>query len=214
MDHFAGLDVSVKETSVCIVDDTGKIVREAKVASEPEALLAVLKNPAYRFKRIGLEAGPLSQWLFSALADAELPVICVETRHMQAVLKAQINKTDRNDARGIAQMMRVGLYRSVHVKTLRSQKLRMLLTHRKLLQSKAIAIDDDLRGTLRNFGLKVGMVGRQSSRPASRSWSRPCPTWPYWSNRCSLSGGRFVSRLASYIDACWRSWGTMRFAGA
>src|SRR5437667_1340322 len=160
MDHFAGLDVSVKETSICIVDDAGKIVREVKVASEPEALLAVLKNLAYHFKRIGLEAGPLSQWLFSALAEAGLPVICVETRHMQAVLKAQINKTDRNDARGIAQMMRAGLYRPVHVKTIRSQKLRMLLTHRKLLQSKAIAIENDLRGTLRNFGLKVGMVGK------------------------------------------------------
>src|SRR5881409_4311595 len=159
MDHFAGLDVSVKETSVCIVDDTGTIIREVKVASEPDALLQVLKNLAYHFKRIGLEAGPLSQWLFSTLAEAGLPVICVETRHMRAVLKAQINKTDRNDARGIAQMMRVGLYRSVHVKTLRSQKLRMLLTHRKLLQSKAIAIENDLRATLRNFGLKVGVVG-------------------------------------------------------
>ena len=159
MEHFAGLDVSVNETSVCIVDTTGRIVREAKVASEPDALLAVLANPAYHFKRIGLEAGPLSQWLYSALGEADLPVICVETRHMRAVLKAQINKTDRNDARGIAQMMRAGLYRPVHVKTLRSQKLRMLLTHRKLLQSKAIAIDNDLRGTLRNFGLKVGVVG-------------------------------------------------------
>ena len=159
MNYFAGLDVSVKETSVCIVDDTGKIVREAKVSSEPDALLAVLANPAYCFERIGLEAGPLSQWLFSALAEAGLPVICVETRHMRAALKAQINKTDRNDARGIAQMMRAGLYRPVHVKTLRSQKLRMLLTHRKLLQSKAIAIENDLRGTLRNFGLKVGVVG-------------------------------------------------------
>ena len=159
MDHFAGLDVSVKETSLCIVDDAGRIVREVKVASEPEALLAVLTNPAYCFKRIGLEAGPLSQWLFSALAEAGLPVICVETRHMRAALKAQINKTDRNDARGIAQMMRAGLYRPVHVKTLRSQKLRMLLTHRKLLQSKAIAIENDLRGTLRNFGLKVGVAG-------------------------------------------------------
>jgi transposase len=159
MDYFAGLDVSVKETSVCIVDDAGKIVREARVASEPEALLQVLTNTIYRFNRIGLEAGPLSQWLFSALAEAGLPVICVETRHMRAVLKAQINKTDRNDARGIAQMMRVGLYRPVHVKTLRSQKLRMLLTHRKLLQSKAIAIENDIRATLRNFGLKVGMVG-------------------------------------------------------
>jgi transposase len=120
MDHFGGLDVSVKETSICIVDDTGRIVKEVKVASEPAALLKVLGNPTFRFKRIGLEAGPLSQWLFSALAEAELPVICVETRHMQAVLKAQINKTDRNDARGIAQMIRVGLYRPVHVKTLRS----------------------------------------------------------------------------------------------
>ena len=160
MEHFAGLDVSVKETSVCIVDDAGKIVREVKVASEPEALLQVLTNAAFHFKRIGLEAGPLSQWLYSALAEAGLPVICVETRHMRAVLQAQINKTDRNDARGMAQMMRAGLYRPVHVKTLRSQKLRMLLTHRKLLQSKAIAIENDLRGTLRNFGLKVGIVGK------------------------------------------------------
>ena len=160
MEHFAGLDVSVKETSICIVDDAGRIVREVKVASEPGALLQVLKNNAYHFKRIGLEAGPLSQWLFSALGEANLPVICVETRHMRAVLKAQINKTDRNDARGMAQMMRAGLYRPVHVKTLRSQKLRMLLTHRKLLQSKAIAVENDLRGTLRNFGLKVGIVGK------------------------------------------------------
>jgi transposase len=158
MEHFAGLDVSVKETSVCIVDDTGRIVREVKVASEPDALVSVLGNPTYHFKRIGLEAGPLSQWLHSALAEANLPVICVET-HMRAVLQAQINKTDRNDARGMAQMMRAGLYRPVHVKTLRSQKLRMLMTHRKLLQSKAIAIENDLRGTLRNFGLKVGIVG-------------------------------------------------------
>src|SRR3954452_17916467 len=132
MDHFAGLDGSLKETSVCIVDGAGKIVREVKATSETEALLAGLKNRAYRFQRIGLEAGPLSQWLFSALAEAGLRVVCVETRHMRAVLKAQINKTDRNDARGMAQMMRVGIYRPVHVKTLRSQKLRMLLTHRKL----------------------------------------------------------------------------------
>src|ERR1700751_828309 len=160
MDHFAGLDVSVKDTSVCIVEETGKIIREVKVASEPDALLQVVRTAAYHFKRIGLEAGPLSQWLFSALAEADWPFVCVETLHMRAVLKAQINKTDRNDARGIAQMMRVGLYRPMHVKTLRSQKLRMLLTHRKLLQSKAIAVDNALRGTLRNFGLKVGLAGK------------------------------------------------------
>ena len=136
-----------------------RIVREVKVASEPEALLQVLTNPAYHFKRIGLEAGPLSQWFYSALAEAGLPVICVETWHMRAALKAQINKTDRNDARGIAQMMRAGLYRPVHVKTLRSQKLRMLLTHRKLLQSKAIAVENDLRGHLTQLRSQGGHSG-------------------------------------------------------
>src|SRR5260370_21997192 len=105
-------------------------------------------------KRVGLEGGRVSEWLYRVLTEVGLPVICVETRHMRAVLKAQINKTDRNDARGIAQMMRVGLYRPVHVKTLRSQKLRVLLTHRTLLESNAIAIENDLRATLRNFGLK------------------------------------------------------------
>src|SRR3974377_1515205 len=119
MDHFAGLDVSVKETSICIVDETGRNVLRARVASEPQALLKVLGNPIYRFKRIGLEAGPLSQWLFSALAEAGLPAVCVETRHMQAVLKAQINKTDHNNARGTPKIKRGGLYRPVRVQTLR-----------------------------------------------------------------------------------------------
>jgi transposase len=117
----------------------------------------------------------VSQWLFGALAEAGLPAICVETRHMRAVLQAQINKTDRNDARGMAQMMRAGLYRPAHVKTLRSQKLRMLLTHRKLLQSKAIAIDNDLRGTLRNFGLKVGVVGASKFEARIKELTPPFP---------------------------------------
>jgi transposase len=214
MDHFAGLDVSVKETSVCIVDDTGKIVREVRVASEPEDLLQILSNPAYHFKRIGLEAGPLSQWLFSALADAGLPVICVETRHMRAVLKAQINKTDRNDARGMAQMMRAGLYRPVHVKTLRSQKLRMLLTHRKLLQSKAIAIDNDLRGTLRNFGLKVGVVGKVRFEARIRELVANFTDIAALVEPLLIVRGRFASSSASCTAACSPSCGTMRCAGA
>jgi transposase len=160
MKHFAGLDVSMKETSVCIVDETGAVCHEIKVASYPEDLVRTLKNPAWRLVRIGLEAGPMSQWLFSGLAEAGLPAICIETRHARSFLKAQVNKTDRNDARGIAQMMRVNLFRPVHVKTLTSQKRRALLTARKLLQEKAIAIENDIRGLLRNFGLKVGIVGR------------------------------------------------------
>jgi transposase len=159
MKHYAGLDIAVKETSVCILDETGRICREVKVATHPEDLLRILQDPAWHLERIGLEACQLSQWLFDGLAEAGLPVVCIETRHAKAFLKAQINKSDRNDARGIAQMMRVNLFRPVHVKTLTSQKRRVLLTARKLLQEKAIAIENDVRGLLLNFGLKVGMVG-------------------------------------------------------
>ena len=213
MDHFAGLDVSVKETSVCIVDDTGRIVREVKVASEPEALLTALKNPSYHFKRIGLEAGPLSQWLFSALTEAELPVVCVETRHMQAVLKAQINKTDRNDARGIAQMMRGALPPGACEDATQPEtaddadpsQIASVEGHRHRERST---------GTLRNFGLRSASPGRRSSRPASKTWSRTFPTWPSWSNQCSLSGGRCANRSSSCIAVYWPSSGMMRCAGA
>ena len=159
MKHHAGLDVSVKETAICVVDEAGKIVREAKVATEPGTIMGVLSTEDLAVERVGLEAGPLSQWLVTGLAKVGMQVICVETRHMKAVLKAQqVNKSDRHDARGIAQMMRVGLYKPVHVKTLASQEKRMLLTSRKLLQNKLQDVESDLRGTLRNFGLKVGVV--------------------------------------------------------
>jgi transposase len=159
MKHYAGLDVSVKETSVCIVDASGKTCREKKVVSHPEDLVAILSDPALSLERVGLEAGPMSQWLFEGLARAGLPVFCIETRHTKGFLKAsQTNKSDRNDARGIAHMMRVGLFKNVHVKTLTSQKRRALLTARALLQEKAIALENDMRGLLRNFGLKVGVV--------------------------------------------------------
>ena len=167
MAHFVGLDVSVKETSVCVVDDAGKVILEQKVPTEPADIIALLTSLGVSYGRIGIEAGPLSQWLVNALTAAELPVICVETRHMKALLTAQqINKTDRNDARGIAQMMRVGLFKPVHVKTLVAQEQRMLLTSRKLLQRKLLDLESDLRGTLRNFGLKVGVVSGWSIRGA------------------------------------------------
>src|SRR5215218_1379793 len=97
MKHYSGLDVSVKETSVCVVDETGKVCREVKVPTHPDDLVRVLNDPSWRLERVGLEAGPLSQWLFSGLAEAGLPVVCIETRHAQAFLKAQMNKSDRND---------------------------------------------------------------------------------------------------------------------
>lgn len=161
MKYYAGLDVSLEWTSVCVVDEAGRVMREVKVASEPEALVVFFSGVDGNGVRIGLEAGPLSQWLHEGLAEAGLPVICVETRHMKAVLSAAVNKTDRNDARGIAQMMRAGLYRPVHVKTVASQERRMLLTNRKFVVTRLRQVENNIRGTLRNFGLKVGAVGRR-----------------------------------------------------
>jgi transposase len=177
MELCAGLDVSVAETSLCVVDTDGKVIRETKVSTEPEAIIAALAAAGARWKRIGLEAGPLSQWLFSALVEAGYPAICVETRHMRAALSAQLNKSDRNDARGIAQMMRVGLYRPVHVKTLASQERRLLLTNRRLLQDKMLDIERELRGTLRNFGLKVGVVSRAKFEPRIEELVTPTREW-------------------------------------
>ncbi|MDE2167570.1 MAG: transposase [Alphaproteobacteria bacterium] len=140
------MDVSIECTSVCIVDGDGRVVREAKVASDPAALVAALTAVKLGFERIGLEAGPLLQWLYTGLAEAGLPVICIDARHLRAALTAQPNKSDRNDARGIAQMIWVGLYKAVHVKTQQSQERRMLLTGRKLLLEKLRDVDNDLRG--------------------------------------------------------------------
>ena len=163
MTYFVGLDVSVQDTAVCVVDELGKVICERKVPTEPDDIAALLATIGGDYVRVGIEAGPLSQWLVNGLSEADLPVICVETRHMKALLKAQqINKSDRNDARGIAQMMRVGLFKTVHVKTLVAQEQRMLLTSRKLLQRKLLDIESDMRGTLRNFGLKVGVVSTQN----------------------------------------------------
>jgi len=156
MDHYAGIDVSMECSSVCVVDASGKIVREGKVASEPEALIAWFGSLEFKLVRIGLEAGPLSQWLFAAMRDAGLAVELLETRHVRDAFKAMPVKTDRNDARGIAQLMRLGWFRPVHCKSLAAQETRALLTARKLLESKLRDVEQSLRGILRGFGLKVG----------------------------------------------------------
>ena len=167
MAHFVGLDVSVKETSVCVVDDAGKVMLERKVPTEPDDIIALLTSIGVSTAGSGSRPVRCRSGWSMRLAAAGLPVVCVETRHMKALLTAQqINKTDRNDARGIAQMMRVGLFKPVHVKTLAAQEQRMLLTSRKLLQRKLLDVECDLRGTLRNFGLKVGVVSGSSIRGA------------------------------------------------
>ena len=161
MNYYAGLDVSLEWTSVCVVDEDGRIGREAKVLSEPEALVAFFSGLDVNVTRIALEAGPLSQWLHDGLTEAGLPVVCAETRQLKAVLSATVNKSDRNDARGIAQMVRVNMLRPVHVKTVSSQEKRMPLTNRKFMLKQLCDAEANIRGTLRNFGLKVGKVSRR-----------------------------------------------------
>lgn len=160
MEHYAAIDVSLELSSVCVVDAKGRIVREAKMATEPEVLAKFFRDTGLDFTRIGLEAGPLSQWLHAGLAEAGYSATLIETRHVKAALKAMTVKTDRNDARGMAQLMRMGWFRPVHVKSLAVQEIRALLTGRKLLISKLHDLEVGIRGLLRGFGLKVGEVSK------------------------------------------------------
>lgn len=160
MDYYAGIDVSLELSSVCLVHSSGKIVRETKVASEPEALSQHFADLGLSVARVGLEAGPLSQWLREGLVKAGLEVVLLETRHVKAALSAMPVKTDRKDARGIAQLLRMGWYRPVHAKSSDAQAVRALLVGRKLLQGKLLDVEFSIRGILRGYGLKVGEVSR------------------------------------------------------
>src|SRR6202043_2959026 len=162
MEHYAGIDVSLECSSVCVVDASGKIVREGKVASEPEALIDYFGSLRLSVVRIGLEAGPLSQWLYAAMKEAGLAVELLETRHVHDAFKAMPVKSDRNDARGIAQLMRLGWFRPVHCKSIGAQETRAVLTARKLVQSKLLDVENSVRGILRGFGLKVGKTTARS----------------------------------------------------
>src|SRR5215471_16036691 len=146
MNHYVGIDVSLEASSVCVVDGNGNIVCEGKVASEPDALIAWLKKLKLQLTRIGLEAGPLSQWLYAAMRQAGLAVELLETRHVRNAFKIMPVKTDRKDARGIAELMRLGWFRPVHCKSLEAQETRAILTARKLVQKELLETESSLRG--------------------------------------------------------------------
>ena len=162
MEYFAGLDVSLEETAICIIDGTGLIVREARTASEPEVLVAFFRASGMTIKRIGLEACSLTAWLHQALIEAGLAAICIETRQAKAAMGAMPNKTDRNDARGIAQIMRTGWYREVHVKNPCCRSWRALLTARRMVLNKRRDVENGIRALLREAGLKVGTPSRRN----------------------------------------------------
>jgi transposase len=161
MGYFAGLDVSLEETTICIVDDAGQIVREARAASEPEALVGFFVACGLKMERVGLEACSLTAWLHGGLTAAGIPAICVETRQAKAAMGAMPNKTDRNDARGLAQIMRTGWYRAVHVKSPSCRSWRALLTARRMLLNKRRDVENGIRALLREVGLKVGTPSRK-----------------------------------------------------
>lgn len=158
MKYFCGLDVSLNSTAICVVNQDGTIIREGEAPSEPAAIDEWLKKLGLPIDRVGLEAGGLSSWLCHELLAGGWPMICMETRHAKAAMKAQQVKTDRNDARGLAHIMRTGWYREVHIKSRDSQELRMLINNRRFLLDKRIAVDNEVRGSLRTFGLKLGKV--------------------------------------------------------
>ena len=175
MEHYAGIDVSLERSSVCVVDAAGRIVREAKVPSEPEALVDFFRRLGVPLTRVGLEAGPLSQWLHAGLTGAGFEAVLLETRHVKAALSAMVGKTDRKDARGIAQLLRMGWYRPVHRKSPPAQEVRALLVGRKLLQGKLLDVELSIRGLPRGFGLELGEVskGRFAARVRELATGQP-----------------------------------------
>ena len=156
MDYYVGLDVSLKQTSICVVDQTGAVVREGVVDSDPEAISVYVRSKAPDAVRIGLETGPTSTWLWTELKQLGLPVICIDARHAKAVLRMQINKSDRNDAIGIARIMQTGWFKEVHVKDIESHSVRALLASRALLVKIKRDLENHVRGLLKNLGLVIG----------------------------------------------------------
>jgi transposase len=174
MEHYVGIDVSLELSSVCVVDAKGKIVKEAKVASDPDALIAFARGLGLSIERVGLEAGPLSQWLHAGLTEAGFEIVLLETRHVKAALSAMTVKTDRKDARGIAQLLRMGWFKPVHCKSPGSQEVRALLVARKQLLGKLVDLEACIRGILRGFGLKIGMVTRKGFEARVRELCDAC----------------------------------------
>lgn len=160
MTYFAGLDVSLEESAICVVDESGQIVKEARAQSEPEALSEALREVDLPLARIGLEACSLTAWLHDGLRAEGLAAICIETRQANAAMKTMPNKTDRNDARALAQIMRTGWYRQVHVKSRQCRLWRSLLVARRTVLNEMRTIENVVRAMLREAGIKLGLPSR------------------------------------------------------
>jgi len=191
MEQYVGLDVSLEQTSVCVVDGDGKTLWQGKCASTPEAIAATIRAKAPAVVRIGLESGPLSSWHWHELRKLGLPVVCLDARHAKAALALQLNKSDRNDARGLAQIVRTGWYREVAVKSVDSQLVRSLLTTRAQLVRMRVDLANQIRGVLKPFGLIAGKGGGQ----------------PFAERVRTLVAGGPLQEVAEALLSAWRAIG-------
>ena len=155
MKYFTGIDVSLRSVSICVVDESGEVWHEAKVSAEVDVIVATLRRFSAEIRQVGFEAGTLTQYLTYGLSEAGYEVVCMEARQVAASLAAMRNKTDRNDACGLAQILRTGWYRTVHVKSLESHQVRALLTSRKMILTQCIDLENELRGLLKVFGVRL-----------------------------------------------------------
>ena len=154
--QYVALDVSLQKTSICVLNSSGRVIVEAEVASAPETLIAFIRSKAPGAIRVGLESGPTSPWLWHCLKAAGLPVVCMDARHAHAALSVRPTKSDRNDARGLAEMVRMGWYKEVQVKSLAAHERMALLGVRRKLVDMRVEIDGQIRGILKTFGLIAG----------------------------------------------------------
>ena len=213
MEHYAGIDVSLEQSSVCVVDSSGRIIREAKVASEPEALVGFFGQLGLPVVRIGLEAGPLSQWLHAGLTAAGFEAVLLETRHVKAALSAMIVKTDRKDARGIAQLLRMGWFRPVHRKSPDAQEVRALLVGAQAPASQAAGC----RAQHPRHPARLRAQGGRGQQGPVRCQDQGAGRWPRDAGdgcRCDAAGARRLADPSSCActGGCWPSYVAMRSA--
>jgi transposase len=214
MVQYVGLDVSMEETSVCVLDENGSTVWEGKVVSDPEAIERALHRHAPEARKVGLETGPTSTWLWHALRAAGVPAICLDARHAQAALSVRINKTDRNDAAGLAQLVRMGWYREVQVKQLAAHGDAALLASRALLVRQRCELENQIRGLLKNFGLRSRVTKGRAFEQSIRALAARCavlqdiitPLLAAWSAMCQQIAvlSRFVLQRTRNSAVCQR----------
>lgn len=161
MDCFAGMDVGVDETAICVVNEAGKVMMTTAVATDPDTIVRALAPYRRQLKRVGHEAGALAPWLHPALSELGLPVVCLEARHARAAMSAQRNKTDATDALGLAHIVRTGWYRAAHIKTEACYRLRLLLIQRRNLKRKFLDLENSIRHSLKSFGIRLSRTGRR-----------------------------------------------------